>query len=89
MKKQHLVWPSCTRTGPLRTMQSIRDISSDIANYDEDGSEELTREEMKGITGTSPFLSVLSNFDIIEHIPAEYMHSTCLGVIKRLSLIHI
>ena len=46
VRKRHLVWPSHTRHGRLRTVNTIRDISTAIAtgrNSDEE-SEELTRE---------------------------------------------
>lgn len=82
-KKHHLVWPSSTRFGNLRTVHGIRDIATDIVRYEEDGSEELTRDEMKGITGFSKFLT-LPNFNIIDQMPVEYMHSVCIGLIKRL-----
>ena len=43
----------------------------------------LTKDDKKGIYGKSHFLN-LPGFDFIENIPAEYMHSVCQGVIKRM-----
>ena len=85
IKKKHLVWPSHTRHGQLRTVNAIRDISRAIAtgrNSDEE-SEELTRDERVGIVGTSLLLSQ-PHFNMIKGLPAEYMHSVCLGIVRRL-----
>ena len=85
LKKKHLVWPSSTRHGNLRNINTIWDISTAIAtgrNSDEE-SEELTREEKLGIVGPSLLLTQ-PNFNLIKNIPCEYMHSVCLGVVKRL-----
>ena len=85
IKSGHLVWPSSTKFGKLRTIAAIRDISTHIAtgrNSDEE-SEELSRSERVGIVGTSLLLTQ-PYFNMIRDIPAEYMHSVCLGVVKRL-----
>ena len=44
---------------------------------------ELSRDECKGFYGTSVFLHQ-DNFNFIECVPAEYMHSGCIGVGKRM-----
>ena len=85
LKKKHLVWPSSTRHGNLRNINIIWVISAAIAtgrNSDEE-SEELSREEKMGIVGPSLLLTQ-PNFNFIKNIPCEYMHSVCLGVVKRL-----
>ena len=85
IKIKHLVWPVNTVNGQARTMNAIIDISRAITtgrNSDEE-SEELTREERKGIVGPSVFLHQ-PNFNMINNIPAEYMHLACLGIVRRL-----
>ena len=77
-RKTQLVWPSCTMNGDPRTKESILEIVNKIEN-----GEVLTKDELKGIVGRSPFLD-LDHFDLVMDIPTEYLHSTCLGVIKRL-----
>ena len=76
--KGHLAWPFSTHDGPLRTREKIIEITQRIENGDV-----LTREEAKGFYGTSHLL-YQNNFDFIKCITVEYMHSTCLGVVKRL-----
>ena len=85
IKHQHIVWPSDTMFGSLRTINSIMRISTAIAtqrNSDEE-SEELSREERVGIVGTSILLHQ-PNFNMLNCLPVEYMHSVCIGVVKRL-----
>ena len=77
--KKQLVWPYETRKGKLRTLQSIREIAEKTV---ENGGP-LERHEAKGIVGKSLFLD-LPHFHYIKDMPCEYMHSTCLGVVKRL-----
>ena len=85
LKKKHLVWPSQTLHGQPRDLNTIKDISRAIStgrNSDEE-SEELCRDERKGIVGPSVFLNQ-ANFNMINNIPAEYMHLACLGIVRRL-----
>lgn len=77
-KKSHIVWPSCTMHGDPRTMEKVLEIIEKIERN------EISKEEAKGIIGRSPLLS-LENFDMIRDTPAEYLHSTCLGVVKRVT----
>ena len=79
IKKKHLIWPSTTSHGQLRTINSIDYISNAIANgrNSDEESEELTKEEKLGIVGTSLLLTQ-PRFNMIKSIPVEY-----------LSLIHI
>ena len=74
----HLTWPSHTSRGTLRTINSINGIATAIEtgrNSDEE-SEELTRDDRLGIVGTSLFLHQ-PRFNMINCIPAKYMHSVC------------
>ena len=85
IKKQHLVWPSHTKTGNLRSLNTIIHISNAIAtgrNSDEE-SEELSIDDKLGIIGTSILLSI-PQFNMLKSLPVEYMHAVCLGVVKRL-----
>ena len=57
-------------------------ITDEIAASSVD-SEDLTTYDTKGFVGTSSLL-YQRNFNFIENIPCEYMHSVCLGLVKRL-----
>ena len=76
--KGHLAWPSSTYGGPARTREKILEITERLVN-----GEILTRDEAKGFIGTSHLLHQ-ENFDFIACIPAEYMHSGCIGTVKRM-----
>ena len=78
VKRKQLVWPYETKNGKLRTVNSIRVIADQIV---ENGGP-LERDVAKGITGRSLFLDQ-PRFNMISDIPAEYMHTTCLGLVKR------
>lgn len=80
-KKKQLVWPSSTMKGEPRTTAKIISIVERIEN-----GENLSKDEKKGIVGRSPFLK-LPYFDIVRDIPCEYLHSTCIGVVKRLIIL--
>lgn len=77
-KKRKLTWPFSTMNATLRTNDLIRYTVNKIARNDE-----LDKHEKKGFKGVSNLLS-LENFNFIEQNPAEYMHSVCLGLTKRL-----
>lgn len=76
--RTQIVWPAVTRNSNMRTTEEVKEIVRRIEN-----GERLTRDECKGIQGPSEFL-YLTNFDYVKDAPAEYMHTTCLGLIKRL-----
>ena len=76
--KGQLAWPFSTSNGPLRTREKIEEIVEKIRN-----EEPLTRDEAKGFLGSSHLLDE-EDFDFITKLPAEYMHSGCIGVVKRL-----
>lgn len=78
IKKKQLVWPYSTSDGEPRTREKI----IEIVNQIEEGNAP-NRDDRKGIVGKSPFLT-LEYFDIVLDIPCEYLHSGCIGVVKRL-----
>ena len=74
-RKTHVVWPASSANGELRSKAKFLNIVNSL--------NDLTKDEKKGITGKSILLN-LCYFDFVLDIPCEYMHSTCLGVVKRL-----
>ena len=76
-KHNKIVWPAVTRNGDLRTIEKVTEIVNKIEN-----DEILSLDEAKGIVGRSLFLDI-PYFPYLEDIPTEYMHNTCLGVVKR------
>ena len=78
-KKTQTVWPSSTlEGGEPRTKESIAEIANRLEQ-----EEDVSYDEAKGVIGKSPLLT-LERFDIVLDSPAEYLHSVCLGVGKRL-----
>ena len=75
----HLVWPSNTMNGELRTKEKILL----IVNRIEDENEEMGASDKKGIKGRSPLLE-LEYFDFVISTTVDYMHCVCLGLVKRL-----
>ena len=78
--RKQLVWPSSSLNGEPRTKDKILAI---IQNIEQDENSTMTKDEKKGIVGRSPLLN-LDYFDYVLCVTAEYMHSMCIGVIKRL-----
>lgn len=76
--KGHLAWPTSTANAEPRTIEKIQEITDKIK-----AGEQLTRDESKGFCGVSILLDQ-EKFDFLISIPAEYMHSGCIGVVKRL-----
>ena len=76
--RSHIVWPPSTNNGPERTRDSIIEICEKI-----DCGNSLSSTDLKGIKGRSPLLDY-PNFDFVSSIPTEYMHSVCIGVVKKL-----
>ena len=62
-----------------RSRQSILDIIERIEN-----EEPLSWDEAKGINGKSVLINI-PGFNFVYDVPAEYMYSGCLGLIKRLT----
>lgn len=76
----HLCWPHNTSNGELRTMEKI----NEILNIIEAADNPLERHVAKGIVGRS-LLMDQENFDYIKSVSAEYMHSVCLGAVRRMT----
>lgn len=76
----HLCWPHSTSNGNLRTNENINEIVMQIEASDHP----LDRDITKGIVGKS-LLSDQEGFDLVNDVPAEYMHSGCSGVTRRLT----
>ena len=79
MNKSKLTWPPTTMNGRPRTITGIRRIVNSIETSDEP----LSNSYLKGIKGRSVLLDQ-PNFDYVLDSPAEYMHSTCLGLGKKM-----
>ena len=77
-KKSNILWPSSTMESEHRSRASILDIVDKIERQ-----EAQTIDECKGIVARSLFLE-LPYFNFVYDSPAEYLHSGCLGVVKRL-----
>lgn len=79
IKHSHLVWPSSTCHGENRTIENIMNI------IDENDGEirRISSDTLQGFTGKSLLLE-FPQFDFIHGVPCEYMHTICLGVIKKM-----
>ena len=77
-----IVWPPSSSNGPLRTRNDIQDIYDQISNSNETLGPPLEPHELKGIQQPSLLFNV-PNFDFIHGIPTEYLHSVCIGLIKK------
>ena len=74
----NVVWPSSTVISEERTTEQIEDICNLL-----DVSIAKNSDELKGIKGPSELLTY-PDFDYVTSIPTEYMHSVCIGLVKRL-----
>lgn len=78
--KKKITWPASTANAEPRTATKIREIVNRL-----ESDEQLTPLEKKGVKGRSIFLDMdVDNFCYVRDIPAEYLHSSCLGLIKKL-----
>ena len=77
-QSSHVVWPSNTFNGELRSKEKILEIVEKI-----EAGENLSAAEKKGIKGRSLLLNI-DYFDYVFSVTAEYMHIVCLGLTKRL-----
>lgn len=85
-KKQcHVVWPASSKQPENeRQLHNILDIV-ELIQMKQNGEYvyPLSPDHLQGFVGRSRFLD-LDDFDFIHSIPTEYMHSLCLGLMKRL-----
>ena len=79
--RKKLTWPSSTMNGNLRTMEDIHSIVAEIERNP--NILKTDPDFCKGIKGKSVLLDQ-PHFHYVNDVPCEYMHSSCLGVIKRL-----
>lgn len=77
-RKSNILWPSSTMGAMHRSRSSVLEI---VEKIERNGP--LSIDEAKGIVGRSCLLD-LPDFNYVYDTPAEYLHSGCLGVIKRL-----
>ena len=75
--RSNIVWPKTSANGPPRTGEEIFEIIEKIEN-----NQPMTIDEAKGITGRS-ILFDIPGFDFVMDTPVDYLHCTCLGVVKR------
>lgn len=81
-RRSHTCWPSQTRNGELRTRAQIDNVMQLMEERNE-GQIELTPDDLQGFVGRSLFLDI-PGFNFVDGISCEYMHSTCIGNVKRL-----
>lgn len=77
-RKKKLAMPFSTMKATLRSTDIIKHVVNKLNRHGD-----LDKHEKKGIKGQSHLL-YQQNFNFINCIPAEYMHSLCLGVGHRL-----
>ena len=76
-KKSNIVWPKTSANGPPRTREDIFETIQCIEN-----DQPLSIDEAKGIAGRS-LLFDIPYFDFVIDVPVDYLHTGCLGVVKR------
>lgn len=76
-----IVWPASSRDGEPRTNQKMQEIIIQIEE-----NPDLTKSERKGVVGRSPLWDI-PHFDFVRDSPTEYMHSVCIGVVKRMIIL--
>lgn len=77
-RKSNILWPFSTMGFKNRSRASHLTIVEKIEN-----NEVLSIDQCKGVKGRSVLLNI-PNFNFIYDVPAEYLHSGCLGVTKQL-----
>lgn len=76
-KRSNIVWPKETANGPPRTREEMFEIIQKIEN-----DVPMTVDESKGVVSRS-ILFDLPNFDFFLDVAVDYLHTACLGVIKK------
>ena len=71
------MWPKTSANGPPRTREEILEIIEKI-----DNGQEMTIDEAKGIQGRSVLFDI-PYFDFTYDVNVDYLHTLCLGVVKR------
>lgn len=77
-KKTQTVWPPSTMNAESRTDPKMLEIIEAI-----EANPNLDKEERKGVVGRSPLWDI-PGFNFTRDTPTEYMHTGCLGVVKRM-----
>ena len=77
-RKSNILWPFSTMQAPNRSRNSIQQILEKIERGDQ-----LSLDESKGIIERSVLFDI-PDFNFTYDVPTEYLHTGCLGVIKRL-----
>ena len=80
-KKTNIVWPASTMHGESRTDENMLEIVNNI-----ESNPNLDRHEKKGVVGRSPLWDI-PGFNFTRDSPTEYMHTSCLGIVKRMLLL--
>ena len=78
-RSTQIVWPNSTSQGEKRTTTAITRIITEI----QENATNTQLKDIKGIIGYSPLID-FQNFDFVNNIPTEYLHSICIGLVKRL-----
>lgn len=73
-----IVWPASSRHAQPKTSEAVLDIINEIEE-----NPNMNRHDKKGVVGRSCLFNI-PNFDFVRDAPAEYMHNSCLGVVKRM-----
>ena len=73
-RRTKITWPASTANGEPRTREKIQEIVDNI--------EHLSPREKKGVVGKS-LLFDIPNYNVERDSPAEYLHSCCLGLVKK------
>lgn len=88
--RSHVVWPSSSANSSDRQLSDILTIVELIEENNVNQTQEPSQKKRKlnpdilqGITGRSVLLNV-PHFDFLSSIPTEYMHSLCIGVVRRM-----
>lgn len=77
-RKSNILWPQSTMYAQNRTRKTHLDIIRKI-----ESGQVLSHDESKGVTGRFILLDI-PTFNFVYDTPAEYLHSGCLGLTKRL-----
>lgn len=77
-KRSHTVWPASTMNSESRTDAKMLEIVNEI-----ELNPDLDKHARKGVVGRSPLWDI-PGFIFTRDVPTEYMHTSCLGVVKRM-----